>query len=412
MGWALTGFGSTHSTSAEFLCDSVLGAKTYGYADHFAPSFMAAIAEADFRQLAADLREAAGDCTQNKVVTETETAASYDLISAAGHRARSQFALDGQGKIVSLRFTEFERNAPLTNFDDARTYLGSLRGQTSSTLSVFGGALESAKGSDRQPLGSGFKLYVLAALDSAVKAGTAKWDEKLAVKDEWKSLPSGTMHTLKAGTELTLQQYATQMISISDNTATDHLIRRLGREKVEAELTSLANPFPALNKPFLTTLELFKLKWGAAPAVTDSFVAASEADRRQLLATTIATLPIANIGTNGASFTTPNRIRDLEWFGSTDGQCSAMEKLHDRKSAEIEAVLSVNQPLVQKGEFKYAGFKGGSEPGVLTLTYLLQGQAGKWGCLSFAWNDDAKAVNQWIWLDYMQKALKLAEKAL
>ena len=43
------------------------------------------------------------------------------------------------------------------------------------------------------------------------------------------------------------------MIAISDNTATDHLIDLVGRDRVEAALTVFGHSDPAMTVPFLTT---------------------------------------------------------------------------------------------------------------------------------------------------------------
>lgn len=87
-----------------------------------------------------------------------------------------------------------------------------------------------------RPVGSVFKLYVLGALAQGVRDGRASWDEPLAVRDEWEALPSGRLQDWRAGDELPLVEFADLMISISDNTATDHLIHRLGRGAVHRQL--------------------------------------------------------------------------------------------------------------------------------------------------------------------------------
>ena len=79
-------------------------------------------------------------------------------------------------------------------------------------------------------IGSTFKLWILGALGEAVRAGDLRFEDTLAVRDEWKSLPSGTMQFEPAGKAFTLREYAEKMISISDNTATDHLLYAVGRE--------------------------------------------------------------------------------------------------------------------------------------------------------------------------------------
>ncbi len=78
------------------------------------------------------------------------------------------------------------------------------------------------------PLGSMFKLYVLGAVARAVQAGKLSWDTRLTVTQAVKSLPTGRLQDAPDGTKVTVQQAATLMISISDNTAADLLIGAVG----------------------------------------------------------------------------------------------------------------------------------------------------------------------------------------
>jgi len=55
-------------------------------------------------------------------------------------------------------------------------------------------------------------------------------------------------------------ELANRMISISDNTATDHLLLTVGREAVESIQAAMGHSAPGLNAPFITTRELFVLK--------------------------------------------------------------------------------------------------------------------------------------------------------
>ncbi|OLS13585.1 MAG: beta-lactamase class A [Promethearchaeota archaeon CR_4] len=103
---------------------------------------------------------------------------------------------------------------------------------------------------------STFKLYVLEALRQKVDADPdINWQTTIPILNKLKSLPSGVMHTWENGTLVTLQTMADYMISISDNTATDHLIHYLNRTYVESFLpTDYA-------LPLLKTAESFKLRW-------------------------------------------------------------------------------------------------------------------------------------------------------
>ena len=111
-----------------------------------------------------------------------------------------------------------------------------------------------------RPLASAFKLYVLGALAHAVHERDASWSQTLAIHEDWKSFPSGDLQNLPAGTLLPLGTYADKMISISDNTAADHLLHFLGPTAMQCQLRLFGNTHARLDNPFLTTRELFTLE--------------------------------------------------------------------------------------------------------------------------------------------------------
>ena len=106
---------------------------------------------------------------------------------------------------------------------------------------------------------------MLSELSNQIAEGTAAWDEPLEVRADLRSNPAGQVYQLADGDTLTLREYAEVMISISDDTATDHLIDRLGRESVEAAMARAGVTQPELNQPLLATRELFWLKFLADP---------------------------------------------------------------------------------------------------------------------------------------------------
>src|SRR5699024_3754054 len=82
---------------------------------------------------------------------------------------------------------------------------------------------------DPRPLASLVKLYVLYAVADAVEAGRLSWDAKLTLRDGDKAAGSGTLIGRPAGTNVTVRDATTLMIHVSDNTATDLLIRTVGQ---------------------------------------------------------------------------------------------------------------------------------------------------------------------------------------
>ena len=53
------------------------------------------------------------------------------------------------------------------------------------------------------------------------------------------------------------------------------------------------------------------------------------------------------------------------------------------------------------------GFKGGSEPGVINMTLLLEGKDDSWFVVTASWNDPQAAVNEVRFAGLMSKAAEL-----
>jgi beta-lactamase class A len=267
-----------------------------------------------------------------------------------------------------------------------------------------------------QPLaiGSAFKLYVLGALAQEVKAGNATWDQQLAIHDEWKSLPSGTFQLVPAGTNFSLQAYAQQMISISDNTATDHLIHLLGADTVAHAVTTMGSSHADMNTPFLTTRQLFALKLAAPDELVRQYVNGNADEREALLSGPIAKLQVDP--TKVSAWTEPKEIEQLEWFASANDLCAAMQSLHQMSQQPglepVAEVLSVNPGIsLDDHTWKAVQFKGGSEPGVLNLTWLLQRDDGRWFVVTGTLNDTHNTVSEVAALGLMQSAIGVVGSA-
>src|SRR3546814_18014082 len=98
------------------------------------------------------------------------------------------------------------------------------------------------------------------------------------------------------------------MVSVSDNSATDILLHALGRDNVEAVLPVVGIKEPAGMRPFLSTLEMFKLKGVDGGALGDQWLALDEKGRRKLLAAKVVPAPIVAIPAGLFQDNQPNRI--------------------------------------------------------------------------------------------------------
>lgn len=77
------------------------------------------------------------------------------------------------------------------------------------------------------------KVPLLAALFWLSEQGKLDWQERLALRDADRTPGSGILRELHTGLNLTLHDLAVLMIVLSDNTATNMLIDRVGVERVQ-----------------------------------------------------------------------------------------------------------------------------------------------------------------------------------
>jgi len=266
-------------------------------------------------------------------------------------------------------------------------------------------------------IGSTFKLYVLGALAQEAAAGRMPWERVIRLEDGQKSLPSGVLQSWPAGTPLTVQALASEMISISDNTASDHLLHLLGRPAVEAVQKTMGHATPERNVPFLATREMFQLKEKGHGERMSAYLARDVAGRRAYLDDRLSRMEPTELA--GFELLTPVAVDRIEWFASTADLCRAMDWLRartqgeaNRRAAPARAILAINPGVeLDRKAWTYAGYKGGGEPGVLNMTWLLGRRDGAWFAVSAGWNDEAKTVDTAELATLMQSLIGLLATA-
>lgn len=252
---------------------------------------------------------------------------------------------------------------------------------------------------NRLAVASTIKLYVLAELAHQISTGDATWDELYPIQDALKSLPSGSMAFLRAGSRWPLSQYAEHMIGESDNTATDHLIARLGRENIEAHLTTFGHDAPELNSPFLTTRELFTFRIGMSEDSIADYLAASDYQQRRILTAEVDPYPLLERG--WGDWVSPEWSGSVEWFASPLELCRVLAYLARMSATPGQGAL--NDILMQNRggninprDWPEAGFKGGFEAGVYNMTWLLKRSDGRVFVLASGFNDPVNYIDQGV----------------
>ena len=107
------------------------------------------------------------------------------------------------------------------------------------------------RGDERLPAASTIKVAILIAAAEAFDAGRLDPDQRVSVSPADKVAGSGVLNWLHDGLTLTLADLAWLMIAISDNTASNMLIDRLGLDAVRATCARLGVTRSALNRHFM-----------------------------------------------------------------------------------------------------------------------------------------------------------------
>jgi hypothetical protein len=306
-------------------------------------------------------------------------------------------------RIAGLTFRRLIDAKPATSWDEVQARLKAVSPSVSfSAAEIVGGRcapISSIEPKKALALGSTFQLYILETLAKQVAAGKRKWDDTIAIEDAKKSLPPGATRNEPAGQTFTVRQLAEKMISVSDNTATDHLLAFVGRQAVEESVKASGNAAAARNVPFLSTRDVFALKLLGSPDELRAYVAADVPHKRKLLdGYEKRDLSRASEGDKNV-WNKPRMVDSIEWFAAPDDLCKLMVALKGHADAPATApvgeILSMNPGLPDEaGAYRYIGFKGGSEPGVVNMTWLLQRKSDdKWLFLAVTFNDTGAAID-------------------
>jgi len=296
----------------------------------------------------------AADGTRARVLAELD---ETNRLSGLVIQPADQPSLDDPPETISESFSRLAE-------------MGNLRAIAAEVVDGECRAIEALAAGEPTPLGSVFKLYVLAALGESVRDGDVAWDDELVIRDELKSVPSGALQDRPHGETVTVLEAAELMISVSDNTATDHIIDLIARRRVESALTEYGNTTPELNTPLMNTREFTALKVGPASGLSTQWLEGDEETRRSILKQisdiTPGDLPIQE-------WVEPIQPDQLEWFASPNDLCALAPGLLELTDSvpEIGDILAMNPGIpAEPGTWDTVWFKGGSEPGLAAAWFV------------------------------------------
>jgi beta-lactamase class A len=263
----------------------------------FSPAFRQAVPQAQFQTYAGQLKTQGGTATG---VESIDASTPWQATVAVGYQkiiATMLVAVDPAAphQITGLRITTAEpRDDSLAKLEADFARLHGSAGFGIYALDDAGVTpIAEVKGETAAPLGSAFKLWMLAEAAREVAAGERHWDDVIRIGR--RSLPSGILQGWPENAPVTLQTAATLMISISDNTAADTLLTTLGQDKVGAMVRTIGVTDPDRTLPVLTTMQAFELKTPAHAALADAWAKDAPEARAKLLADNAAAFDVTPI---------------------------------------------------------------------------------------------------------------------
>ena len=383
----------------------------------FSPAFLAQVPEARLRHIAASIIAQLGKAQSiTRIVPHDATRAELSIAYERGTaHAVLVIAPEGRGQVIGFLIDRVTPSdiAALATLDQVSQAIAALPGAAGFMVSdVASGSEPQAALEPARPLGIGstFKLVILAELVRSIDAGERRWSDTATIGSV--ELPAGGFNQLAPGTKVTLKRLAEEMISVSDNSATDLLLHELGRRRVEGMRGPIGFSYADANVPFLSTLELFKLKGIDAGALGQRYLALDPMARRAMLDDEVARRPASQIDRLYADGH-PVMIGSLEWFASPSDLVRAMAWFarHANTPAGAEAlrILAINPGPAQavRGSFGYVGFKGGSEPGVISESVLVRDKVARWKVVTATWNDPAAPVDEFRFNALVSRALEI-----
>jgi hypothetical protein len=232
---------------------------------------------------------------------------------------------------------------------------------------------------ERFAVGSSFKLFILGELAAEVNADRRGLDNVMRLRADLKGPPSSDMGDWPAGSPVTLHTLALKMISISDNTATDHLLYLLGRENVERQIARMGVSHPEWNRPLLSTREMTMLRDKKTGMLGSEYLKLNEAGRRKFLADRFAGVPnYEQLDFDTAAYSV------AEWYATPLDMAHTLAWLKNNTQSgqpanALRGVMAIETKLPHDAKrWPYVGFKGGSEDQLLAGNWLLENRDGRW----------------------------------
>jgi hypothetical protein len=226
-----------------------------------------------------------------------------------------------------------------------------------------------------------FKIFILGGVAEALDERALFHDDVVPL-DRSKQVQGGPLFSEPAGQPFTIDELATLMLAVSDNTATDMLLGLAGRERFDTALAEYGHQTPELMLPQLGISETFHLFFSFPLADSLSYVNGSRSFRQNFLENRL--IPLGSSATGGGGFNHEAMYIDASWLASPLDICGAFAR-HRQHTPGSDADLVVNRALQSQAaqpnvreHWDRVWYKGGSLTSgingnlVLTHAFMLE----------------------------------------
>ncbi|MEM7054013.1 MAG: serine hydrolase [Pseudomonadota bacterium] len=212
-------------------------------------------------------------------------------------------------------------------------------------------------------LGSVFKMWVLGGVATELSQNQINADDTVTLVAEELGA-GGTININPLGTVFSVQDMATLMMGISDNTATDHLHELVGRDLIGQIVEEYGVADPDLLRPFLNISEQFHVFSRFDLPTAQSYVNGSESFQQQFLVNQIE--PLGSSVPEFYPFLHEDIITNGTWAASPVDICQTLAGLYDT-SEQNDAFETVDIAMGStaafpniRDEWDRVWYKGGS----------------------------------------------------
>ncbi len=266
---------------------------------------------------------------------------------------------------------------------------------------------------ERFAVGSSFKLFILGTLIKDVNEDRRSSEDIMRLRADLQGPPHSEMADWPVGSPVTLHTLALKMISISDNTATDHLLYLLRREAIEKQTDLMIGGDAAWNTPLLSTREMTMLRDKRTGLLGKEYDKLDVAGRRKFLATHFQGVPdYEALDFDTGAYTV------AEWYATPIDMARALNWIHQhttggQPASELLRILAMAPKLEYDAkEWPFVGFKGGSEDQLLAGNWLLQNKNDKWYTMHVFYNNPDGKADQEKLIGVIQAIFKAVEGAV